>query len=57
LAIAGRIRRALLKLEEDFNRLDIFPLTLANLQRGQAFYGRFIFAGGLPAVLKELKDI
>jgi len=56
LAIAGRIGVPL-KLE-DFNRLSADIPLIANLQpSGKHFMEDLFYAGGLPAVLKELKDI
>lgn len=56
LAIAGRIGVPL-KLE-DFNRLSANIPLIANLQpSGKHFMEDLFYAGGLPAVLKELKDI
>ena len=56
LAIAGRIGVPL-KLE-DFNRLSANIPLIANLQpSGMHFMEDLFYAGGLPAVLKELKDI
>lgn len=56
LAIAGRIGVPL-KLE-DFNKLSANIPLIANLQpSGKHFMEDLFYAGGLPAVLKELKDI
>lgn len=56
LAIAGRVGIPL-KLE-DFNRLSANIPLIANLQpSGTYFMEDLFYAGGLPAVLKELKDI
>src|SRR5690606_10131702 len=56
LAIAGRVGVPL-KLE-DFNRLSAQIPLIANLQpSGTYFMEDLFYAGGLPAVLKELKDI
>lgn len=56
LAIAGRIG---VPLElEDFNRLSANIPLIANLQpSGKHFMEDLFYAGGLPAVLKELKEI
>jgi L-arabonate dehydrase len=56
LAIAGRVGVPL-KLE-DFNKLSANIPLIANLQpSGTYFMEDLFYAGGLPAVLKELKDI
>ena len=55
LAIAGRIGIDLSL--DDFNRLSEKVPLIANLQpSGKYFMEDFYYAGGLPAVLKELKD-
>ena len=56
LAIAGRIG---VKIDlDDFNGLSADIPLIANLQpSGKHFMEDFYYAGGLPAVLKELKDI
>jgi dihydroxy-acid dehydratase len=54
LAIAGRIGIPLSL--EDFDRYSVNVPLIANLQpSGQYFMEDFYYAGGLPAVLKELK--
>lgn len=56
LAIAGRIG---VPLElDDFNRISANVPLIANLQpSGKHFMEDLFYAGGLPAVLKELKDL
>lgn len=55
LAIAGRVGIDLAL--EDFDRFSAGIPLLANLQpSGQYFMEDFFYAGGLPAVMRELKD-